>query len=174
MRFPIPVSLDLPAHKVSLIIQAALSRAEIMWDKGDIGKHKAQYNNDVNGVFKHVHRLIRCIADCQISLGDSAALLNALLVQRSLHAKAWDDGALQMIQIKDIGPVAVRKLVNADIKCIQDLDEAEPHRIEMILKRNPPFGLELSGRLKVFPKLFVSAHVPPNTVSSTSGCLDQE
>jgi ATP-dependent DNA helicase HFM1/MER3 len=163
IRFPIPVSLNLPAHKVSLIIQSVLGSADTAWDK-DAQKHRAQYQNEVAAVFKHVHRLIRCIADCQISLGDSRAVMNALLLQRSLRAQAWDDGPLHMRQIPEIGVVAVRKLVTAGIRTIEELEFSEPHRIEMVLKRNPPFGLKLLEQVRLFPKLRVSIQVLTNTV----------
>ena len=141
-----------------------LGAADIVWDK-ETSKHRNQYGLEVATIFKHVHRLMRCIIDCQISLGDSVAIQNALLLQRSLSAKAWDDGPLQMKQIQDIGVVAVRKLVNAGIRTIEELEDAEPHRLEMILGRNPPFGLKLLDRLKPFPKLRVSAQLVPKSVS---------
>jgi ATP-dependent DNA helicase HFM1/MER3 len=165
IRFPIPVNLSLPPHKVSLLIQSVLGAADIVWDK-ETSKHRNQYSMEVAAVFKHVHRLMRCIIDCQISLGDSVAIQNALLLQRSLSARAWDDGPLQMKQIQDIGVVAVRKLVNAGIRTVEELEFAEPHRLETILGRNPPFGLKLLDRLKSFPKLRVSVHVVPKSVSA--------
>ncbi|KAF2276928.1 P-loop containing nucleoside triphosphate hydrolase protein, partial [Westerdykella ornata] len=167
IRFPIPVSLDLPAHKVSLIIQSVLGSAEIAWEK-DAQKIKGQYHNEVFAVFRHVHRLIRCIADCQIGVGDSVALLHALLIQRSLRAQAWDDGPLHMRQLEGIGVVAVRKLVNAGIRSIEDLEYTYAHRIEMILGRNPPFGLKLLEKVKLFPKPRVSVQVLPKTMQRTN------
>ncbi|KAF2651305.1 P-loop containing nucleoside triphosphate hydrolase protein [Lophiostoma macrostomum CBS 122681] len=163
IRFPIPVNLSLPPHKVSLLIQSVLGAADIVWDK-EASKHRNQYNLEAATVLKHVQRLMRCIIDCQISLADSVAIQNALLLQRSLCAKAWDDGPLQMKQLPDVGVVAVRKLVNAGIRTIEELEFVEPHRLEMILGRNPPFGLKLLDRLKSFPKLRVSTQVVPKSV----------
>lgn len=163
IRFPIPVTLNHTAHKVSLLIQSVLGASDILWDK-ETGKHKSQYGIDVAVVFRHVRRLICCIIDCLISLGDSIAIQHALLVQRSVCAQAWDDSPLQMRQIQDIGVVAVRKLVNADIRSIEELEYAESQRIEMVLGRNPPFGLKLLERLKSFPKLRVSIQVSPSAV----------
>jgi ATP-dependent DNA helicase HFM1/MER3 len=127
-------------------------------------KLRRQYHADVALVFKHVQRLIRCIADCQISTGDSVALMNALLIQRSLHSRAWDDGPMHMRQIPSIGVVAVRKLVNAGIRTIEELEISEPHRIEMAIGRNPPFGRKVLEDVKRFPKLRVSVNALPNTV----------
>lgn len=163
IRFPIPGTLDLSAHKVSLILQSVLGGGDIAWDK-ETQKLKAQYHNEVSAVFRHVDRLIRCIADCQIGAGDSVALLNALLIRRSLRAQAWDDGPLHMRQLEGIGVVTVRKLVNAGIRSIEELEYTDAHRIEMILKRNPPFGLQLLEKVKLFPKPRISVQVLPKTV----------
>jgi ATP-dependent DNA helicase HFM1/MER3 len=87
------------------------------------------------------------------------------MLERSLGARAWDDSPLQMKQIEAIGVVAVRKFVNAGIKCIEDLEGCEPHRIESLLSRNPPFGLKVLERAREFPKLRVSLHAQSSTVS---------
>jgi len=155
IKFPIPVDLALPAHKVSLVIQSVLGGVELPVND-NTAKHKPQYNTDVAIVFQHVHRLIRCIIDCQLYLEDSIASRNALALARSLGARVWDDSPLQLKQIEQIGIVAVRKLVNAGIKTIEELENTEPHRIETILSKHPPFGMKLLDRLKAFPKLRVS------------------
>jgi ATP-dependent DNA helicase HFM1/MER3 len=119
-------------------------------------------------IFKNIGSLIRCIIDCQIFLGDSISIHSALMLERSLGARAWDDSPLQMKQIEAIGVVAVRKLVNAGIKCIEDLEGCEPHRIESLLGRNPPFGLKVLERVRSFPKLRVSLHAQPATASQSA------
>ncbi|KAF2468631.1 uncharacterized protein BDR25DRAFT_394820 [Lindgomyces ingoldianus] len=165
IRFPIPVNLDAPAQKVSLILQSVLGGADMSFENG--AKIRSQYTMEMSLIFKHVHRLIRCIIDCQICLGDSVAVRNALMLERSLSGRAWDDSPLQLKQIEQIGVVAVRKLVNAGIRSIEELENTEPHRIEMILGKNPPFGMKLLDRLKPFPKLRVSVHVQPTSISRT-------
>ena len=163
IKFSIPVDLVLPAHKASLIIQSVLGGIDLPVDDRT-SKHRIQYNTDVSIIFQHVHRLIRCIVDCRLYLEDSVASRNALMLARSLGAKVWDDSPLQMKQIEQIGIVAVRKLANAGIKTIEELESAEPHRIETILSKHPPFGLKLLDRLKAFPKLRVSIHLMGKTV----------
>lgn len=61
-----------------------------------------------------------------------------------------------MKQIEQVGVVTVRKLAAAGITSIEGLECAEPHQIEMVLSKNPPFGSKLLLRLKEFPKLRVS------------------
>ncbi|KAF2203355.1 P-loop containing nucleoside triphosphate hydrolase protein [Delitschia confertaspora ATCC 74209] len=164
IRFPVPVDLALPAHKVSLILQSILGGVQIVWDN-QTNKLKPQYNTELGTIFKHVHRLIRCIIDCQLCLEDSVSARNALMLERSLGARAWDDSPLQMRQVEQLGPVAVRKLATAGVRSIEELEATEPHRIEMILNRNPPFGMQVLNKLKGFPKLRVSVRVLPNTMS---------
>ncbi|KAF2089406.1 P-loop containing nucleoside triphosphate hydrolase protein, partial [Saccharata proteae CBS 121410] len=155
IKFPIPVNLDAPAHKASLVVQSILGGAELPVDeKGNT--HQTQYNTDVMIIFQHAHRLIRCIIDCSLPKEDSITIRNALSLARSLSAKCWDDSPLQLKQLEGIGPVAVRKLVNANIKSIEALEATEPHRIETILSKGPAFGLKLMNMLKAFPKLRVA------------------
>jgi ATP-dependent DNA helicase HFM1/MER3 len=164
IRFQIPVNLDLPAHKVSLIIQSVLGAADISWD-GDNAKHKNQYVSETQIVFKNVNSLIRCIIDCLISQGDSSSIHSALMLERSLGSRSWDDSPLQLKQIEGIGVVAVRKLVNAGIRCMEDLEACDPHRIETLVGRNPPFGMKVLELVSAFPKLRVSLHIQPQSVS---------
>jgi ATP-dependent DNA helicase HFM1/MER3 len=152
---------------VSLLIQSVLGAADITWND-DLSKHKAQYNMEAVIVFKHITRLIRCIIDCQICLGDSVSINNALMLERSLAARVWDDSPLQMKQIEGIGVVGVRKLANAGIRSIEELDCTEAHRIESTLGRNPPFGIRIHEKLRNFPKLRVSMHIQPSSVNRVS------
>lgn len=88
------------------------------------------------------------------------------MLERSLGSKAWDDSPMQMIQIPEIGKVAVRKLVNAGIRSIEDLEATDARRIETIVGKNPPFGLRILDALNAYPKLRVSLHVQQSSVSA--------
>lgn len=164
IRFPIPVNLDSAAHKVSILIQSILGGADISWD-GEYGKHKSQYNTEALVVFKQINRLIRCIIDCQIHAGDSVSINNALIVERSVSARVWDDSPIQMKQIEGLGVVGCRKLAHAGIRSLEELECTEAHRIEQLLNRNPPFGLKILDKLKTFPKLRVTLQLQPSSVS---------
>ena len=119
-------------------------------------KHKLSFQQERSLVLSHVPRLVRCIIDCQISLADSVGTRNALELARSFGARVWDNSALQMKQVDQIGIVAVRKLANAGINSIEELEGTDAARIEMILSKNPPFGSKLLTRLAEFPKPRVS------------------
>ncbi|KAF1911341.1 nucleotide-sugar transporter-domain-containing protein [Ampelomyces quisqualis] len=169
IRFSIPVNLDLPAHKVSLIIQSVLGSADVAWD-GEMAKHRSQYIMETQVVFKNINSLIRCIIDCQLCLGDSVSIHSALMLERSLGARVWDDSPLQMKQVESIGVVGVRKFVNAGIRSMEDLEACDAHRIEALLGRNPPFGMRVLETVKTFPKLRVSLNVQTSSaVKSPDG-----
>ncbi|KAF2874303.1 nucleotide-sugar transporter-domain-containing protein [Massariosphaeria phaeospora] len=167
IRFTIPVNLALPAHKVSLIIQSVLGAADLSGDE-ELQKNRVQYNLEAGMVFKRISSLVRCVIDCQITLGDSVSTGNALMLERSLSARVWDDSPLQMKQLEGIGVVAVRKLANAGIRTVEELEYTDAHKIDMILGKNPPYGLRLLDKLKNFPKLRVSLHIQPNSIVKTA------
>jgi ATP-dependent DNA helicase HFM1/MER3 len=155
IRFPIPVSLNSPAHKVSLIIQSQLGAVNFPTDEKTSG-NGFQYQTDTFLVFQHIRRLIRCIVDFKLAQNDSVSLRNALFMCRSIGARCWDDSPLQMKQLDKIGIAGVRKLVAAGINSIETLELAEPHRIEAALHRNAPFGLQVLAIAKSFPRLRIS------------------
>ena len=166
MKYRIPVNVDMPQHKISILIQSVLGGIDFPDDE-KTKKHRSQFTTDAALVFQHVHRLIRCIIDCQLQLEDSVAARNALTLARSLGARVWDDSPLHMKQIEGVGPVTVRKLVNANIRTIEELEVVESQRIESMLSRNPPFGAKLLDQCKAFPKLRISLSAAANPVCRT-------
>lgn len=107
-------------------------------------------------VFSHVNRLIRCIVDCQLHRQDAIGARHALELARSFSARVWDNSPLQMKQLPQIGLAAIRKLAMGGVNSIEALETTEPHRIETLMSRHPPFGQKLIGGLRDFPKLRVS------------------
>jgi ATP-dependent DNA helicase HFM1/MER3 len=166
IRFRIPVNLDLPAHKVSLIIQSQLGGTVLPADPKSSNSNNYQYQADVFLVFQQLRRLIRCIVDFKSIEGDSISLRNALFMCRSIGARCWDDWPLVLKQLDKIGPAGVLKLVNIGIKSIEAVEHAEPHRLESALKRNQPFGRQIIDAAKAFPKLRVSLSVVGKPVST--------
>ena len=153
IKFPIPVNLDVPAHKVSLVIQSVLGAVELPTEDY---KQRTEYNTTKAMIFQHAHRLVRCIIDCQLYLKDAVTTRNALMLARSLGAQVWDDSPLHLKQLDSVGLVSVRKLASAGIKSIEDLELTEAYRLEHALSRNPPYGAQLQEKAKAFPKLRVS------------------
>jgi ATP-dependent DNA helicase HFM1/MER3 len=134
-----------------------------------MAKHRNQYATEMTIIFKNINSLIRCIIDCQIYLGDAVSIHSALMLERSLGSRIWDDSPLQMKQVESIGVVGVRKLVNAGIRTMEDLEACEPSRIETLIGRNPPYGMNILETVKAFPKLRVSLHAQPSSVVKCTG-----
>ena len=155
IKFPIKVDVALPDHKRILIMQAELGGVDFPTDE-QYAKHRTQYHQDKVIIFSHIQRLIKCVIDCHIHLEDGVTVRNALELLRSFSARAWDSSPLQMKQIPQIGPVAVRKLINGGINSIEALEATEAHRIELLMTKNPPFGSKLLANLRDFPKPWVS------------------
>lgn len=153
IKFQIPVNVDAPAHKVSLIIQSTLGAIELPTEEN---KHQIEYLAAKSTIFQHAHRLTRCIIDCQLYLEDSTSARNALMLARSFGAHVWDDSSLHMMQLEDLGIVRTRKLVAAGIKSIEDIESADPRRIETIVSRNVPYGSRLQEQAKAFPRLRIA------------------
>jgi ATP-dependent DNA helicase HFM1/MER3 len=149
-----------------LIIQSQLGGVDLPTDEKTSSSYA--YVTDVNLVFQYVRRLIRCIIDIELCLEDSVSLRNALMLCRSLGARCWDDSPLQLKQIDRIGVAGVRRLVNANIRSIEALENTEAHRIESILARAPPFGLKILDAAKSFPKLRVSMQAIGSPVNINS------
>lgn len=137
------------------MIQATLGGMDAKHDDV-LGNNKTQFLTDLGLIFQHVPRLVKCLTDCALVREDSVTVRNALELARSLGARIWDDSPLQLMQVQNIGPVAARKLAGANIKTIEDLEDTEAQKIDMILSRNPPFGSQVLRSLSSFPKLRVS------------------
>ncbi|KAL8829578.1 MAG: hypothetical protein Q9170_006107 [Blastenia crenularia] len=155
VKYPIKVDIALPQHKRSLIIQFELGGVDFPADE-QFARFQRQFSLEKNIIFKHIHRLVRCVIDCQIHLEDAVTVRHALELARSFAARVWDNSPYQMKQVPNIGPAAVRRLANGGINSIESLEAAEPHKIEMLMSKHPPFGSRILSSLKDYPKLRVS------------------
>ncbi|KAI5268938.1 P-loop containing nucleoside triphosphate hydrolase protein [Aureobasidium subglaciale] len=164
IRFPIKVDLSAAAHKVSLVIQSVLGGLSHVTDQPN---HRVQHSIDQGLIFQHVHRLIRCIVDCENCGKDSIGIRNSLMLSRSLAARVWDDSPMVLQQIEQIGPVALRKLVSARITTMDEFTNTDPGRLELVLNKAPPFGMTLHCRAQTFPKLRVGLQVTGQPIVKT-------
>ncbi|KAL8734656.1 MAG: hypothetical protein Q9166_001312 [cf. Caloplaca sp. 2 TL-2023] len=155
IKYPIKIDIALSEHKRSLVIQSELGGVDFPADE-QYNKFKRQHQQDKNTIFNHIHRLIRCVIDCQIYLQDAVTVRHALELARGFAARVWDNSPYQMKQVPNVGPAAVRRLANGGIHSIESLEAAEPHKIEMLMSKHPPFGSRVLATLKDFPKLRVS------------------
>ena len=155
IKFPIKVDIATAPQKRSIIIQAELGGVDLIPANEQFSKHRTQNAQDRNVIFTNVHRLIRCIIDCQLSRLDSPAARHALELGRSLAARVWDNSPLQMKQIPSIGIASVRKLAVAGINSLEALEASKGQDISAVLGKNVAAGQQILGALAGFPKLRV-------------------
>ena len=88
-------------------------------------------------------------------MNNQAILLrNSLELISSLKGRSWHSNAKLFQQINGIGQVSAKALFNAGIRSIEDLRKTDDSRIEILLKRNPPFGWNLKRSIdEQFPKI---------------------
>ncbi|KAL8928943.1 MAG: hypothetical protein Q9172_000695 [Xanthocarpia lactea] len=168
IKYPIKIDIALPEHKRSLIIQSELGGVEFPANE-QFSKFKRQYQQEKYIVFSHIHRLIRCVVDCQVYLQDAVTVRHALELARGFAAGVWDNSPHQMKQVPNIGPAAVRRLANGGIYSIESLEATEAHKIEMLMSKHPPFGSRVLSVLKDFPKLRVLVKMLGKVITHVDG-----
>ncbi|KAK6536178.1 Sec63 [Arthrobotrys megalospora] len=151
MKWPVKGDINSSAHKANILIQFEIGCMEFPTTEG-LQKHRATLLQDKSLIFQHLHRLVRCICDIKLFLRDSIGCRNALELSRCIEAKVWENSPSMLLQLEGLGIVGVRKFVNNDIKSIEQLDELEPHKIEMIASRNPPYGAKLKQDIAGIPR----------------------
>jgi len=158
IKYPIHETVSTTAHKISLMIQIQLGGMEHPADK-DFAVVRRQFLTEKGIIFERVHRLIRCVIDCKAFDCDAVATRHALDLARSLMAEYWEYSNLQLRQIPQIGPAAVRKLVSNDINSIEKFMQKDTSTIERIMSKNPPYGRKTKDTMMGFPMLHMAAQI---------------
>ncbi|TDZ16572.1 hypothetical protein Cob_v010505 [Colletotrichum orbiculare MAFF 240422] len=128
------------------------------------------------------------VAQCEASGGDYGARLCRaarvdLLSSRTQIVKVLgqEGKATELLQVPDIGPKKIQKLVEAGVMTVRRLSELDFFDIERILSRNPPFGQNMVQILAHFPRLVLSVDIPKRDgaekkliVRTVLGCANVE
>lgn len=144
------------AHKISLLIQMELGRVDVT---NISGFERQRLRAETSRVLDMMHRLIRTVIECKGSDADGPACWAALELARSMTAKAWENKPMQLLQIPQLGPAMMRKLVSHNICTVSQLANSSPGDIERIASRNPPFGKKMADSVAFFPRLTLSMSV---------------
>ncbi|KAM7220413.1 hypothetical protein V8F06_004192 [Rhypophila decipiens] len=123
--FPIKEGISHTWHKVSLLVQSALSNLDFP-DSGDAAKMRSDLIKERSIVLHKFARLVRALIDCKGSDKDA---------------------------IPDIGSAGMRRLVTNNVHTILELDEKHSMEIDTMMGRNPPFGTNIKNSLLSFPRL---------------------
>jgi ATP-dependent DNA helicase HFM1/MER3 len=158
IKAPIKENISTYAHKVSLIVQVQLGGVDLPSDK-DFNSIRKQFITDTGLVFERIKRLIRCIIECKAYDRDAVATSNALELARSIAAGFWENTPLQLRQVSGIGPAGARKLIQANIRTVEELASLDTAGIERALSRNPPYGKKMLDMLAAFPRLTLEAEI---------------
>src|SRR5450756_535314 len=158
IKYPIKETVSTTAHKISLMIQIQLGGIDHPTDN-DFAVVRRQFLTGKGIIFDRIHRLIRCVIDCKAFDCDAVSTRHALDLARSLIAEFWENSNLQLRQIPQVGPAAVRKLVSNDINSIEKLMQKDTSTIERIMSKNPPYGRKTKDILMGFPNLSVGSEI---------------
>lgn len=158
--YPVEGSVATVAQKVFLLIQMELGHVEMTNMTGFARQH---IRMETGRALEVMHRLIRAVIECKGSDADGAACWAALELARSMTARAWEGRSMQLLQVPQIGPVLMRKLVSSNFRRVAELADTDPGIIERIASRNPPFGKKIIDSLASFPRLTIAAKINHQT-----------
>ncbi|KAF9495867.1 P-loop containing nucleoside triphosphate hydrolase protein [Pleurotus eryngii] len=152
IRFSIK-RLDKPADKVFLLLQAILGGISL--NSPEYKSADSQPNLEALGIFRHISRIARALVEVAIVKKLGSQVKCGLEVLRCLTAKAWEDRPVVLRQIEQIGEKSLKVLAEHGVVSIDSLRVQDTLRIETLLNRRPPFGLDLMNSLKSFPQYFI-------------------
>lgn len=144
--------IDQTYQKISLLIQYELGGLEFPLFEWSF-KIRATVIQDRLLVLKHCQRLLKCMIDTFISKKDGNSLKNALFLLRCINGNTWEDSTGIIRQLKLIGLVAHRKLVNQKILTFQDVANLSEEQLEYYLGLRIGLGNKIKEDLSLLPKL---------------------
>ncbi|KAG8935054.1 Sec63 [Tulasnella sp. 417] len=146
--------IEKPSDKIMVLIQAVLGGISL--NAKEYKTAESQPALEALGVLKHAVRIARgkylTIVDTAIVRRSASQVKFGLELVRSLSAKAWDDRPIVLRQIPQIGEKSLKVLASAGIGTMAALRVQEPHRLELLLNRKPPFGRDILEEVSALPK----------------------
>lgn len=111
--------------------------------------------------------------------GIALLLRNALELLSSLRGRSWHSNSKLLQQVTGIGQVGSKALYNCGVSSIYDLRCCEESRLEVLLKRNPPFGHNLKKVLRTqFPSVTFDCNLKNDlirlTIKSTDNAFESQ
>ncbi|BGP14081.1 ATP-dependent DNA helicase MER3 [Rhodosporidiobolus nylandii] len=151
------------ADRVMIIIQLVLSGVSSTELKGEGNVNPLL---ESRSIFSAALRIVKTMIEVAVQREDGTVKA-ALELLRSLNGHCWDSSSFVLRQLDGIGEKSYKAraaLIEADIKSIEDVRQAEPDRLEIILSRKPPFGRKLINQAKQFPQFEVDIIASEETV----------
>lgn len=163
IMYPIEGNVATVSQKICLLIQVEVGHVDMA---NVTGRVRQNIRTETRRVLEVMHRLIRAVIECKGADMDGPACWAALELARSMTARAWEGKSMQLLQVPQLGPVLMRKLVASNIGTVAELADADTSTIERIAGRNPPFGRKIADSLASFPRLTITAKVERSTTSA--------
>lgn len=150
--------IDQTFQKVSLLIQYELGGLEFPSYEWARKLHGVVVQDKLR-CFRHCHRLLRCMIDCFIEKKDGNGLQHALYLLRSINGNSWDDSAIVLRQLKSVGLVSVRKLINHEITTWDDMRNLSPQQIEYYISLKTGLGRKIKNDIDLIPMINIQAKI---------------
>lgn len=144
--------IDSSSQKVSLIIQYELGGLEYPSYKGASALHQTMIQDRLL-IFRHCFRVLKCMVDIFVEKEDGASLKNTLFLLRSVSGMCWDDSVMVLRQLKSIGLVSVRKLVERGVRSLHDMRKLSDQQIESYLGLGVGNGSKIKRDVNSLPEL---------------------
>ncbi|QLL33085.1 hypothetical protein HG536_0D06080 [Torulaspora globosa] len=141
-----------PSQKISLLIQYELGGLEYPSYNGAFALHQTMVQDKLL-VFRHCYRLLKCMVDIFVEREDGTSLKNALFLLRSVSGVCWEDSVMVLRQLKSIGLISVRKLVQRGVRCLQDMRKLSDQQIESYLSLKVGNGSKIKRDVNSLPQL---------------------
>ncbi|EJD53129.1 P-loop containing nucleoside triphosphate hydrolase protein, partial [Auricularia subglabra TFB-10046 SS5] len=135
------------SDKVFVLIQAILGGISLSDKEYELG---GQVHLDAIPIIKHCPRFARAIADIGIAKQSGSLTKYGLELLRCFHAKAWEGRPVVLRQIEHLGDKSF-VLSQHGITSFSKLREQDQIRLEALLNRRPPFGLDVLAAAKELP-----------------------
>ncbi|SJL00868.1 uncharacterized protein ARMOST_04182 [Armillaria ostoyae] len=148
IRFEVK-KVEKTSDKTFLLIQAVLGGISLNSPEYKTGDSQPQL--DAFSVFRHIPRIARAVVEVAITKKRGAQLKHGFEVLRCLTAKAWEDRPVVLRQIESIGEKSLKVLAEQGITSIDILRKQDSLKLEALLNRRPPFGLEMLASAREFP-----------------------
>ncbi|KAJ3794968.1 hypothetical protein GGU11DRAFT_668823, partial [Lentinula aff. detonsa] len=136
------------SDKTLLLIQAILGGISL--SAPEYRSNDSQPHLEAFSVFKHLPRMARAIVEVSIVRKFGAPLKYGLELVRCFTAKAWEDRPVVLRQIEYVGEKSY-VLAEHGITSIPILRKQDTLRLETLLNRKPPFGLDMLAAAREFP-----------------------
>lgn len=153
IRFP-PDKVSGVPEKVSLLLQSVLAGLPL---RTLLQTNDTVINplGDTITIFRHCPRIVKAMTDIALHRQDAVSAKNAFELLRSVNGRSWDASSTTLTQLEGIGEKSVKVLASAGFFTYQQVATADPFHLEMLLKKNPPFGFRLVEEAASLPHFTV-------------------